>query len=286
MLQQEKNGAVTLGIFQGRLTPSNGRGIQFFPFENWENEFPAARKLGLDEIEFIFDRERYRENPLWSERGIERINDLGQRYGVAVNHICADFFMRQPFFRTTETLRRENISVLKRLIEAAAAIGARNVEIPLVDNSSIKTEEEETVLVLSISEILPAARAAGVTISLETDLPPGRFLAVIKRFNDPAIKANYDTGNSASLGFDAEEEVTALAPYLGNIHIKDRKLNGGTVSLGSGNANFETFFRTLGNSGYRGSLILQAARGEDGKETETAAGHIQFVRNYIEKYLV
>ena len=27
------------GIMQGRLTEPRGRGIQFFPFENWEREF-------------------------------------------------------------------------------------------------------------------------------------------------------------------------------------------------------------------------------------------------------
>ncbi len=57
------------GIMQGRLTPSNGRGIQFFPFENWENEFYVARDIGLDEIEFIFDYPNYTQNPLWTSTG-------------------------------------------------------------------------------------------------------------------------------------------------------------------------------------------------------------------------
>ena len=48
-----------IGIMQGRLTCPKGRGIQFFPFDNWENEFYKAEKLGLDEIEFIFDFDDY-----------------------------------------------------------------------------------------------------------------------------------------------------------------------------------------------------------------------------------
>ena len=46
---------LSFGIMQGRLTPANGRGIQFFPFENWENEFMDCARIGLDEIEWIFD---------------------------------------------------------------------------------------------------------------------------------------------------------------------------------------------------------------------------------------
>ena len=53
-----------LGIMQGRLTPPKGRGIQFFPFDYWENEFWMAKELELDEIEFIFDYDRYDQNPL------------------------------------------------------------------------------------------------------------------------------------------------------------------------------------------------------------------------------
>ena len=39
-----------IGIMQGRLTEPNGRGIQFFPFDNWRPEFEAAKEIGLDEI--------------------------------------------------------------------------------------------------------------------------------------------------------------------------------------------------------------------------------------------
>ena len=30
---------ISFGIMQGRLTPSQGKGIQFFPFDHWEKEF-------------------------------------------------------------------------------------------------------------------------------------------------------------------------------------------------------------------------------------------------------
>ena len=54
----------SLGIMQGRLTSTLGRGIQFFPFEEWKEEFKAAQEIGIDEIEWIFDYPDYQKNPL------------------------------------------------------------------------------------------------------------------------------------------------------------------------------------------------------------------------------
>ncbi|MEK7088286.1 MAG: sugar phosphate isomerase/epimerase family protein [Patescibacteria group bacterium] len=272
-----------IGIIQGRLTPRRERPIQFFPFENWENEFPSAKAVGLDEIEFIFDKEHYEKNPLWSKAGLKKINRLQKKYGVAVRHILADYFMRVPFFRVTAKVKKQNLLVLKRLLKAAAAIGAKNIEIPLVDNSSIKTDGEEKELIDALSQVRPLAKSLGITIGLETDLPPKRFLSLLKRFNSKTIKANYDSGNSAALGYNVVEELNTLSPYIANIHIKDRLLHGTTVPLGAGNVNFEKFFRTLKKNKYQGSIILQVARGEDGKEKETLKSYINFIKNLIKK---
>lgn len=277
---------VSLGVFQGRLTPRGFNSIQFYPFDNWENEFESAKRLGLSEIEFIFDYDRFQENALWNEKGIERIKFLTKKTGVVINHICADFFMSRPFFRTTEKIRKDNVLILKRLIEVAREIGASNIEIPILDNSSIRTSDEENTLIKSIYEAIPTAEAHAVTIGLETDLPPGKFLELLKKFNSTIIKANYDSGNSAGLGYDHKEEITTLKDYIGNIHIKDRKLHGITVPLGEGNADFDKFFSTISDINYCGSLILQPARGEDGKENETLLKYIDFVKTYLKKYSI
>lgn len=281
----EKSKQISLGIFQGRLSPSRGHGIQFFPFETWREEFTIAERLGLNEIEFIFDKERYEENPLWTTTGIKEIKKLVRTHGVRVNHICADYFMRDPFFRVPEEIKEQSVIVLKRLIDAGAEIGARNIEIPLVDNSSIKTKGEERELIEAVGRVLPDAKMAGITIGLETDLPPKKFLKLIEGFGSKIIKANYDTGNSASLGYDTKEEIRTYGKHIANIHIKDRKYGGSTVLLGTGDADFKSFFESLKKTGYRESFILQVARGEDGQETKTVAKQMEFVRRYINEYL-
>lgn len=273
-----------IGIMQGRLVPPKGRGIQFFPFEEWQDEFRFASEIKIDEIDFIFDLDRYEDNPLWTTEGIASIQEAIAESGVQVRHICADFFMRRPFFRVSGQERQDNIVILKRILESAKQIGAENVEIPLVDNSSVKTEEEKELLVQSLKECLPKAKELGISISLETDLPPKELFNLVQRFDDPFLKITYDSGNSSSLGYDSYEEISTYGSYLSNVHIKDRILHGTTVPLGTGNANFDKLFEGLKEVGYQGSFTLQAARQEEGKEAETIRSYVEFIRNYTNKY--
>ena len=67
---------IDMGIMQGRLTEPKGRGIQFFPFDNWKGEFYLCKKNGLQEIEFIFDYENYEKNPLWTNEGIKQLEKV------------------------------------------------------------------------------------------------------------------------------------------------------------------------------------------------------------------
>ena len=274
-----------IGILQGRLTPSNGRGIQFFPFEEWREEFRLAREIGIDEIEFIFDLERYEENPLWSPEGVAEINDLQRKFGVEINSICADFFMRRPFFRTDKIIQHESIEILKKLIKISRGGKAGSVEIPILGNASLKTPAEQKTLIASLKKCLPIAEECNVMLAIESDLPPSDLLNLVQAFNHPLVKVVYDSGNSAMFGFDPYEEVITLKSYISNIHIKDGRLAGSTVALGTGDANFDRLFQGLKEINYAGSFILQAARGEENKETETIKNQKQFVERYITEYL-
>lgn len=275
----------SIGIMQGRLTSKNGRAIQFFPFDNWKNEFKDAATTGIDEIEFIFDYDRFEENPLWHSEGVEQINSLMEKHKVSVQTICADYFMARPFFRTTEEIKKDNIEVFKKLIGQAAAIGAKRIEIPLLDNSSIKTPEEEAAFLEVLKIILPEAKKKNILINLECDLPPKKLRSLMEKIDDPTVGITYDSGNSSSLGYDHAEEMREYGHYISNLHIKDRVFGGTTVELGTGNANFENVFDGLAKAGYKGSIILQAARGEEGKEKETILKQKHFVKGYISKYI-
>lgn len=275
-----------IGIMQGRLTPPNGRGIQFFPGGDgeWQEEFKRAQKLGLKAIDFNFDLDRYEENPLWTEKGIKEIKSMISLSGVPVTYITADFFMRRPFFRIDAKSRKENERIFMKLMEAAEKIGTKYIEMPILDNSSIETAEERKIFVDVMQRALKKA-PRGMTISLEGDLSPESFLNLLGEIGDSRVKIVYDIGNRTGQGYSPENEIPLLHEHITHIHMKDKKFRGKTVPLGTGSSNFALIFKALANTGFKGDFILQAARGEDGKEIETVSGYKKFTEGLIRKYL-
>ena len=100
-------------------------------------------------------------------------------------------------------------------------------------------------LTILFEQALPIAEKNGVKLTLETDLRPDSFKELLSRLNHPNIKANYDTGNSASLGYDVQDELKTFGSWISNVHIKDRKYHEKTVPLGDGDVNFDLFFSSL-----------------------------------------
>ena len=282
-MTEGKKRLLPIGIMQGRLTPSDGKGIQFFPFEHWEQEFSLGQEIGIDEIEWIFDYERYAENPLWTEKGCQAIKKQVEATGVKVNSVCFDYFMRRPFFKGKGSYE-ENMEVFSRVLEGMESIGASLIEVPLVDDSSIQGETERNEVLRLARDMADRSAHKNMAVGFETDMPPEIFRTFLEDIGRKNIAANYDSGNSSGLGYDHREELMSLGSLVANVHIKDRVLQNGTVELGTGSADFEKVFSSLKNIGYHGSLILQAARGTDGDEKKTILSQIQFVEKYMLKY--
>jgi L-ribulose-5-phosphate 3-epimerase len=68
------------------------------------------------------------------------------------------------------------------------------------------------------------------------------------------------------LGYVVRQELAAYGPRIGSVHIKDRIRGGGTVPLGSGNADIPGLLRSLEDLCYQGDYVLQVARAREGDE--------------------
>lgn len=272
-----------IGIMQGRLTEPKGRGIQFFPFDNWREEFVIAKEIGLTEIEFIFDYENYEENPLWQGEG-EKVRKISNETDIHIRSVCFDYFMRRPFYKYCDLEKtevfEENIIIINHVLKNMSQIGISLIEIPLVDNSSLKSEQEAKEFRDFLLQVVNRT-PDHILFGLETDLPPKQFKEYLDSFGQARVGANYDSGNSSGIGYLPYEEVTTLRDYIFNVHIKDRVYHGTTVDLGTGSADFKELFRGLKEIDYKGSFILQAARGEEGCERNTIYQQCQFVKDWI-----
>jgi L-ribulose-5-phosphate 3-epimerase len=270
-------------IMQGRLVPPEGGRFQCFPRERWRDEFVLAAQARLNAIEWIFDLFGEDVNPLSNDPGIAEILTLSQQTGIAVRSLCADYFMDKPFLRTPETERRQLIQKMKWLLSRCKLLGIVRIVIPFVDNSRIESRDDETQVISTLREILPAAEINGVEIHLETSLGPQAFAGLLERCPHPLVRANYDSGNSASLGYRVNEELAAYGDRIGSVHIKDRRLDGGTVPLGTGDAGLPALFRGLAALNYTGDYVLQIARSEPGQELPWITQNLSWVVRQVQE---
>ena len=254
------------GIMQGRLLPKYDNRYQAHPKDYWQEEFPIASDLGLDSIEFIFDYNDAEQNPLIAEGGLENIIEVENSTGVKVRSICGDYFMQAPIHSNNNSVVHKSLITLDLLIKKAAILDVKDIVIPCVDQSSLRSIKEINNFISNIKLILNTAEKHKVNISLETDLAPKPFTNLIEKINSNCVTINYDIGNSAALGYDPEEEFNCYGTKITDLHIKDRLLGGKSVPLGEGNANFTKVFEILSKLDYQGILIFQAYRDDNGIE--------------------
>jgi L-ribulose-5-phosphate 3-epimerase len=266
-----------IGIMQGRLVaPENDR-IQCFPRADWAREFELAAQAGLHCIEWIYDLHGADANPLATDEGVGRVVSLSRLHGIGVLSLCADYFMERPLVRSGASVAAERLATLEWLLGRGQLLGISRMVLPFVDASSIDTDQDRDDICAALTHVLPAAERSGIEIHLETSLDPERLAALLARIPHPLVKVNYDSGNSAALGYDPRDEFAAYGRRVGSVHVKDRVLGGGTVPLGAGNTDFAVLAKCLRETGYRGDFVLQAARGTPGDEVIWARQNREFV---------
>ena len=253
------------GIMQGRLLPKYKGRYQAFPINTWEKEFKLASMLNLSSIEFILDYHELENNPLMSKAGLTRIKQAVSESAVDVKSVCADYFMDNTIHSNEIIQNQQSKLVLSRLIDNCSLIGVTDIVIPCVDQASLNTNEKKDLFCENIQEATKQANELNINIALELDLKPPEVLELLGKIGSKSVTINYDLGNSASQGYDVEEEFSVYGKYITDIHIKDRVFRGGPVVLGKGNVDFKNFFISLKKYNVTPNLfIFQAFRDDEG----------------------
>ena len=235
---------IDLGFMQGRLCDQIGEYIQAFPWNDWREEFEIGSGLGFSSMEWTLDAFGLHENPLITPTGQAEIKNLSNKFGVKVVSVTGDCFMQSPFWKTVDLSEREQlIADFITIVDACSVMGIQKIVVPLVDNGRIENEVEELLLRENLIKLSKYLHNKRVQIMFETDFTPSNTKAFIGKLPSATFGINYDNGNSASLGYKVTEEFELFSDRIGNIHIKDRILNGGTVPLGEGNADFPMFLK-------------------------------------------
>jgi len=268
-----------LGCMQGRLSPIVDKKIQSFPNVYWQDEFIYAKTLGLKFIEWTLDYKKIFSNPIFIKKKIKLIKSLSKKYSVEIISLTGDCFMQNPFWKKKNSKRE--VSDLKKIIKACSNLGIKFIVVPLVDNGSLKKLWHEKKLIVIFNSLVNFLKKNQIIILFESDYDPKRLKDFIKKFNPDVFGINYDTGNSAALGFHVKEEFYYYGNYIKGVHIKDRILKGKTVRLGDGNVNFKLFFKLLKKIKYENHIIFQTARSQNNKDVQEMKINLKYISKII-----
>ena len=269
-----------VGVMQGRLSPITNNRIQQFPWDSWPNEFVLASKINIKLIEWTIDTFKFYENPLINLNQWDEINLIMEKNSISIPSVTCDYFMENPPWKTDLKLVKEGIS---SILQGMRNIKSKILVIPLVDNSSLPDSSSVKIIQKLFTDLIPEINQNKLQIAFECDLNPKKLSEFIGKFDRNYFGINYDIGNSSSLGFNPTEEFKAYGSRIINVHVKDRKLNGTTVPLGEGDADFLEIFRLLHEENYQGNLILQTARSKEGKDSEVLVKYKNLVEDWWEE---
>ncbi len=274
---------LNIGFMQGRLSDMvNGR-IQSFPFSNWKEEFVIAHKNNFNTIEWTIDSINIENNPILNTKMHSEIKSLKQKYSIDIPSVTCDFFMEKPFFKANNQKRISRENFLLDFFKNCSELNITYIVIPLVDNGSIDIETHEKIVLNFFLKNIGIIEKYNLQIIFESNFPPEKLKIFISKFPKKYFGINYDTGNSASLGYNYEEEFDAYFEYIKNVHIKDRILGGTTVPLGEGDTDLSGILIDLLKRNYSRNLILQTARDKN-KHLEVLCKYREFVLNIINHY--
>jgi hexulose-6-phosphate isomerase len=163
----------------------------------------------------------------------------------------------------------------------AAALNVNRIVVPFVDASSIRSAADFDGVVHGIGAMQDLIDRTKVELHLETSLSPSEFASLLAQLPHRGVKVNYDSGNSASLGFRPADEFAAYGARVGSVHLKDRRHGGSTVPLGEGDTDFAALFECLRAVSYSGDFILQVARGTEGDELEWTRRNVRTASEWM-----
>jgi len=269
---------------QGRLSPLRNGQIQSFPWENWRTEFEIARSLDFHLMEWTLDQHQIMKNPLMTLGGRNEILSLTESFQIEIPSLTGDCFMQAPFWKKKGLQRDCLLKDFRNVVNACFETGIGLIIIPLVDNGSLKNSRQEFDLVACLIEMRSFFLERKMRVVFESDYSAPELMRFISHLEPEIFGINYDIGNSAALGFDAQEEISTYGERIMNVHIKDRLLGGNTVPLGSGAADFSRVFQCLSEIGYDGNYILQTARASDANHAGVLERYQKMALSWIEQY--
>jgi L-ribulose-5-phosphate 3-epimerase len=223
----------------------------------------------------------------------QRYLELGKRYGITVHSVAAGGILNNIPLATEP----QSAVYVIDAIEAAQALGAKNILIAFFGNGDLRLKDKEGQfiekkengfstfelnepavqrVVDALRQIAPRAEKAGVVIGFENTLTAQQNLEIIRRVQSPMMQMYYDVGNSTGNGYDIFSELRMLGnDHICEIHLKDWK----TPMMGGEGCSVDMprVSAVLAEIGYDKWLVLETS-GRTERFLEDTRSNVAYVR--------
>lgn len=218
---------------------------------------------------------------------------MGKRYAITFHSVAAGSILN----RIPLASEPQSAVYVIDAIEAAKALGARNILIAFFGNGDLRLRdangnfrdlkdrefssyELDTRAVRRVVEVLrqiaPRAEDLGVAMGIENTLTAKQNLEIIDQIGSKMAQVYYDVGNSWGNGYDVPGEIRMLGnECICEVHLKDRK----TKMLGSpeGQVDMGQCAKALSEIGYDKWLVLETSGRKD-RFLEDTRTNVTFVK--------
>ena len=250
------------GFIQGRMTrPPSKEILQYFPQKKWREEFMLAQKNNFNFIEYFGERKFNKNNPIWSSKGLNEINNLVKRYSLINYSFCDDYFITHNFINF-----KNYKYYVKKITHKLSLLKIKIYVLALFEKSEIN-EKNIKKFVSKLQFFSKKLAKNKIKLALETNLDQFHIKKLIKLANSKNLFLVYDTGNRLKKKNSQYNEIINLKKFICHIHLKDKNFTGKNVVLGKGRVNFKYIFKALKKIKYKGKFTFETNRGNDPVKT-------------------
>lgn len=199
-----------------------------------------AHDAGFDAVELNYDLESDVGEKA-SEKQIEKVGAIARDIGIEISGLCS--FLFWPFSLTSndQARRKRGRELAAKMIDAAAAVGTKNLLVvpgavyipwdpepePVANHVCWERAEE------AIGGALAQAEANGVSLNMENIFANGFLMSpdemnrFVDGFDSDSIGIHFDTGNIMQFQFP-QHWIERCGKRIRNVHLKEYSKNAGT----------------------------------------------------------
>ena len=220
-----------------------------------------AAELGVASFQFGTTGGEYTPEKMDAGRCAE-FRAFYEGLGLKLSATCSDFGHGFVDPERNKTL----VPMTRAQVDLAVALGTNIITthigvVPAVQN------EIWDVLKAALNDVGKYAQDKGVSFATETGPEPGPVLRdLIESLDTKAVKVNLDPANLVMAGYDLDEALDALMPYIVHTHAKDGFTDPGKwreAPLGEGDVPWPHYVARLRAADYKGAFTIEREAGED-----------------------